>query len=122
MASHARLDRRELRFLEDLDAFRRIGMSEARFLQVASRVRRGACQAISGHAWLRWDDLAAIDAILDGVRDHRHRLLLCRLAGCVIVADGRVDELEGALCDHMLRRWGHTRSSVAQAILAEHVH
>ena len=122
MASHSELDPRELRLLEGLDAFRRIGMSEAAFLKIASRLRHGACKSLADHAWLHSDDLEAIDDILDGVRDTRHRLLLCRLASCVITADGCVGDLERTLYDRMLMRWGYTRSSVSQAILAQHVH
>lgn len=122
MASHSKLDPRELRLLEDLDAFRRIGVSEEEFLRIANRLRQGACQPLTEHDWLHADDLDLIDDILDGVRDARHRLLLCRLAGCVIVADGHVQDLERTVYDHMLLRWGYTRSSLSQAILAEHVH
>ncbi len=122
MASHSKLDPRELRLLEDLDAFRRIGMSEEEFLSIASRLRRGACQPLTEHDSLHADDLALIDDILDGVRDPQHRLLLCRLAGCIIVADGCVQDLERTVYDHMLRRWGHTRASVSQAILSAHMH
>jgi hypothetical protein len=122
MASHARGDRRELRLLEGLDAFKRIGLSETAFLRMVSKLRHGACRALVDHAWLHGDDLEMMDAILDGVRDSRHRLLLCRLASCVITADGCIEDRERAVYQHMLLRWGHTPSSVAQAILAEHVH
>jgi hypothetical protein len=122
MASHSRLDRRELRLLEGLDAFNRIGVSEAEFLQIARKLRHSAFKALRDHAWLHLDDLEAIDAICDGVHDRGHRLLLCRLAACVITADGRIEGLERTLYERMLLRWGHTPSSVAQAILAEHVH
>jgi len=122
MASHSRLDRRELRLLEGLDAFNRIGVSEAEFLQIARKLRHGPFKALPDHAWLGNDDLESIDAILDGVRDRGHRLLLCRLAACVIAADGRVESLERTLYDRMLLRFGHTPSSVAQEILAQHVH
>jgi hypothetical protein len=122
MASHSEIDPRELRLLEGLDAFTRIGMSEAAFLKIASRLRHGACKSLADHAWLHSDDFEAIDDILDGVRDTRHRLLLCRLASCVIAADGCIGDLERTLYDRMLLRWGYTRASVSQAILAQHVH
>jgi hypothetical protein len=122
MASHSRLDRRELRLLQELDAFNRIGVSEAEFMQIFSKLRHSAFEALPDHAWLHLDELEAIDAILDGVRMPGHRLLLCRLAACVITADGRIESLERTLYERMLLRWGHTPSSVAQAILAQHVH
>ena len=122
MATHSALDPNDIRMLESLDAFDSIGMSKARFLRVAERYRRGPCWALSGHRWLTLDDLAVIDAILDPIHDIRHRLLLCRIAGCIITADGRVEPIEHQIYDHMLLRWGHTASSLAQAILVEHVH
>ena len=122
MATQPELDAREVRMLEGLDAFRRIGMSKPEFLRIARDYRAGSCQALAGHAWLHADDAAVVDRILDGVHDAGNRLLLCRLASCLITTDGRIEELEGILYDRMLSRWGYTRSSVAQAILAEHVY
>ncbi len=122
MASHSKFDPRDLRLLEEIDAFKRIGVSKASFLKIAQALRHGACQTLAEHGWLHSQDAQTIDDILDGVRDARHRLLLCRLASCVIVADGWVDDLERTVYDRMLLRWGHTRSSVAQAILTEHMH
>lgn len=122
MATQPDLDPRELRMLEGLDAFRRIGMSKPEFLRIARQDRTGSCQALAGHDWLHADDVAIVDGILDGVDDAGNRLLLCRLASCLIATDGRIEELESILYDRMLSRWGYTRSSVAQAILAEHVY
>jgi hypothetical protein len=122
MATHPHRDVRELRLLEELDAFKRIGISEPEFLRIAARLRHGACRELAQHTWLHLDDLEVVDEILDGVHDVEHRLLLCRLASCVIAADGRIQELERTVYDRMLLRWGYTRQSVSQAILAAHVH
>ena len=122
MATQPDLDPREVRMLEGLDAFRRIGMSKPEFLRIARQDRTGSFHALAGHAWLHVDDIAVVDRILDGVHDAGNRLLLCRLASCLITTDGRIEELESILYDRMLSRWGYTRSSVAQAILAEHVY
>jgi hypothetical protein len=121
MATHAQPDLREIRMLEDLHAFKDIGMSEAAFVRVVDEYRNGPCKALSAHNWLSVDDLEVVDEILDGVSDTRHRLLLCRLAGCIIAADGHVREIESLIYDRMLLHWGYTRSSVVQAILAEKV-
>ena len=122
MATHAELDPRELRMLEALNAFKRIGMSEPAFLRIARRCREGDCRSLSGHDWLNAEDFEVIDRILDEVHDPRHQLLLCRLASCVITADGHIEDVERLVYDRMLLRWGYTRSSVAQAILTQHVH
>lgn len=122
MATQPELDPREVRMLEGLDAFRRIGMSKPELLRIAREYRAGSCQLLAGHDWLHTDDVAVIDRILDDVHDAGNRLLLCRPASCLIATDGRIEELESILYDRMLSRWGYTRSSVAQAILAEHVY
>jgi hypothetical protein len=121
MATHPESNPREVRMLEDLDAFRRIGLSEAEFLRLVARFRSGEGCELSQHNYAHPDDLELIDELLDGVRDVRHRLLLCRLASCVITVDGQVDSLERSLYDRMLLRWGYTRTSVSRAILAEHM-
>lgn len=122
MATHSESDPREVRLLEQLDAFRRIGMSEQAFLRIVRQYRQGACHDLAGHDWLHLDDAEVVDDVLDAVRDTRHRLLLCRLAGCLLTADGRIRETQRMIYDRMLLRWGYTRTSVSQAILAEHVH
>ena len=122
MATHAELEPSELRMLEDLDAFREIGISKTEFLRVADYFRAGPCQDLPTRAWLTLDDGHVVGEVLDRVQDLRSRLLLCRLAQCVIVADGQVDEIERQIYDRMLFQWGYTRSSVWKAILAQQAH
>lgn len=122
MATSPGLDGREVGMLEQLDAFKRIGLSEPAFLRIARDCHRGACQGLARHETLYLDDLEAIDEILDRVHDAGHRLLLCRLAGCVITADGHVRDIERLVYDRMLLRWGYTRASLSRAILTERVH
>lgn len=122
MATSPGLDTHEVGMLEQLDAFRRIGLSEPAFLRIAREYHRGVCQGLSRHEYLYPDDLEVIDEILDRVHDAGHRLLLCRLAGCVITADGHVRDVERVVYDRMLLRWGYTRASLSRAILTERVH
>jgi hypothetical protein len=121
MATQHETDPREVRLLEQLDAFKRIGMSKAEFLRIAGKDIKGKCRDFSEHTWLHVDDLELIDELLDRVQDTRKRLLLCRLASALITTDGKVEEFEHLVYDRMLLHWGYTRSSVAQAILAEHL-
>ncbi len=121
MATPAELDSREVRMLEDLDAFRRIGLTKPAFLRIVQEYRDGACRGLSGHDTVQWRDMAVIDSILDEIQDAAQRLLLCRLAGCLITTDGHITDLERRIYDRMLTRWGYTQSSLAQAILTEHV-
>lgn len=122
MATSPGADIGEIRMLEQLDAFKRIGVSESTFLRISRECQSGVCQGLSRHEYLYPDDLEVIDEILDRVHDAGHRLLLCRLAGCLITADGRVQDVERTVYDRMLLRWGYTRASLAQAILTERVH
>lgn len=121
MATASELDPREVRMLEELDAFRRIGVSKPAFLRIVREYRDGACRALSSHDWLHAGDIEVVDRILDQVHDAGHRLLLCRIAGCLITTDGHITDLERMVYDRMLTRWGYTRSSLSQAILTEHV-
>ena len=121
MAAQSEVDPREVRLLEQLDAFKRMGISKAAFLRIADDYRSGKCRDFSRHSWMNNDDLELIDEALDAVQETRNRLLLCRLAGCLITADGKVEEFEHQFYDRMLLHWGYTQSSVAQAILAEHI-
>ena len=122
LAAHPDSSPHELSMLEELDAFRRIGLPEAEFLGIVRRFRSGDLCELSQHEYPHPNDLEFVDEVLDGVRDMRHRLLLCRLASCLITADGQIDGLERTLYDRMLLRWGYTRTSVSRAILAEHIH
>lgn len=122
MAAHPNGNPRELRMLQELDAYRRIGLSEAAFLRIVDRYRSGEGCELSHHDYVHPHDLEFVDELLDGVHDVRLRLLLCRLASCLITVDGQVDELERTLYDRMLLRWGYTRTSVSRAILSAHMH
>jgi hypothetical protein len=111
------LDARELAILDELDAYARLGTTRDAFLRQArahaERTRLGE------RGYLRMSDIAQIDAALEAVRDPIKRLLACRLAASVITADGRVHDVERLVFDHMLCRWGLTRSMVSRAILAD---
>jgi hypothetical protein len=111
-------DARQTRMLRELDAFRRIGMSETDFEHLVVHYRQAE---LAQHGYPHADDLELIDELLDSVHDEKHRLVLCRMASCLITADGHIDDFERALYDRMLLRWGYTRTSVSRAILEEHV-
>ena len=122
VAIHSRDDASEARMLRDLDAYRRIGLSEPQFKRTVDRLRRHGGSHLVDHGYAGADDLELIDELLDAVRDDSHRLLLCRMASCLITADGSISDIERTVYDRMLLRWGYTRTSVSRAILARHVH
>ena len=118
IATHAEPKSSEVRMLEDADAFRELGISRSEFFRVVDYYRSGPCHALPGRMWLTFEDGHVISEILDKVHDPDSRLLLCRLAQLVIVADGHITEIERQMYDRMLLRWGYTRSTVVEAILA----
>jgi uncharacterized tellurite resistance protein B-like protein len=122
MVADTDLDEREVRTLEDLDAFNRIGMPRSEFMRVAKEFCADLGRRMGEQSWLRLSDIELIDSLLDDVRDPRRRLLVSRLAAGVITADGQVSELERMVYDHMLCRWGLTRSVVSKAIREDRVH
>jgi hypothetical protein len=122
MSMHEQAEPNAMRLLTGLNAFKRIGVSKPEFLRLTRSCRKGACHDLPEHDFPHLQDLEAIDEILDSVHDAKHRLLLCRLAGCLITADGHIRDMERAVYDRMLQRWGYTRASVTRAILTQHVH
>jgi len=121
MASHSESEPSEIRMLESLDGFASIGISKAQFMRLYGRYRSGPCQALCEHGQLTLDAMEVLDDLLGEVHDSRNRVLLCRLAACMLVADGHVEDVEREIYDRMLYRWGYTQSTVARAILAEGV-
>ncbi len=119
VAADGCIDERELRALDELDAFRRLGVSRNRFVDLAwtclSEVGSGLCE----RSWLSAEDLDYIDALLDAVPDPEQRLLVCRLAAAVVTADGRVTHDERLVYDHTLARWRIGHGQVSQAILRD---
>lgn len=110
------LDAEELRTLERLNAFERVGTTRQRFLRTVA----GFSAALGGpHCWMRLSDLQLVDEVLDGVRDKQQRLTVARLAAAIITANGRIDETERIVFDQMLLRWGLTRNRVVLAIREE---
>jgi hypothetical protein len=115
-AANGRVDGRELRRLDELDAYQRIGVSRDRFVELAQACRDEVGEWLVGQSWMTADAIRRIDRILDSVNDPQHRLLVCRLAAAVITADGCICDGERMVFDHMLGRWRVNRSMVTEAI------
>lgn len=117
MVADTELDPREVDVLDELDAFARLGITRGEFMRQARLYCAGLGQRMGARGWLRLSDVELIDGVLAGVRDPAKRLLVARLAAGVITADGRVQDIERLVFDHLLARWGLTRSEVSRAIL-----
>jgi hypothetical protein len=117
VAANGHVDQRELDVLDQLDAFRRVGVSRERFVELARSCVADVGVHLSERSWLCADHLAYVDALLDAVPNPDDRMLVCRLAAAVITADGRVTHDERLVYDHALARWRIVPSQVTQAIL-----
>ncbi len=122
VAANGRVDVREMRALEELDAFSRIGVRRERFVELAQGCLDDIGSSLCECSWLRAPALDYIDAMLDRVDEPRQRLLLCRLAAAVITADGVVSVDERMVYGHVLARWRISQSMVTRAILHDRPH
>jgi len=117
VAANGRIDPRELGALEELDAYRRIGMPRERFEALARECLAEVGQGLGECSWLRERDQLFIDGLLDAVDDPQQRLLMCQLAAAVMIADGCVSGDERLVYEHALARWHISQAMVTQAIL-----
>ena len=118
VVSDARVDAEEIDTLQQIGAFERLGITRERFLAVAGQF---SLDLGGPYGWMRLADLQMVDRLLAEVCDPAMRLRVARLAAAVITANGRIDESERVVFDHMLYRWGLTRRRVAQAIREDRV-
>ncbi|NWG74951.1 MAG: hypothetical protein HXY24_10150 [Rubrivivax sp.] len=119
LAVDGRADPREIDALADDRALARLGVSAERFVELAREYEAEAGSRRSTHNYLHLSDIERLDALLAQVLGRELRLLVCALAARVITADGSIRDIERMVFDHMLARWGLTRSMVSRAILAE---
>ncbi len=108
--------------LDQLDAWRRIGVSRSRFVRLVHDCHARLDERQHEAPWMPLSDLLQFDRVLDCVDDPELRLMVCRLAAGVITADGRVSQAERLLYDHTLARWHISNSQVTQAILRDRLH
>lgn len=122
VAANGRIDERELRVLDELDAFRRIGVSRDRFVEMATICLKDVGANLCEHSWLSTSDVLYLDRLLAEVRDQNQRLLVCRLAAAVITADGQVTSDEQMIYDHTLARWHVSQTMASHATLNDQTH
>lgn len=122
VAANGRVDERELKVLDELDAYRRVGVERDRFVSLAHTCLHELGSHLSEKSWLGTADLNYIDALLDQVSDAELRLMICRLAAATITADGQVSSDERLVYSHVLSRWHISQDNVSQAILHDTLH
>jgi uncharacterized tellurite resistance protein B-like protein len=116
MVADTDLDPREVHALDDMAAFELLGIQRQQFINAARAFCVELKTRMGDRDHLRLSDLALIDDVLAGVRSPQSRLRVSCAAQRVITADGRIDPRERRVFDHMLVRWGLTRSDVARAL------
>lgn len=122
VASSGRIDERELRILDELDAFQRLGVPRQRFVELAQTCLDDLGADLAKRSWLSLDDSLYLVGLLDAIAVPGQRLLVCRLAAAVITADGNVSGGERHVYGFTLARWGITEEQVARAIRQDSHH
>lgn len=105
VAAGGRIDERELRALERIGAFRRLGIDRARFIEMAQVYAHDIGSHLCETSWLRNGDRAFLDRLLAQVTDPDERRLVCRLAAAAMGACNQVLTEERMLFDYMLASW-----------------
>jgi uncharacterized tellurite resistance protein B-like protein len=116
MVTDGHLDDREIRMLEKLDCFERLGISRDSFKTVATRYCADLRTLMGDAPSLSLIDVERIDRILDAVTAPEKRLAVCRQIMGVIAADGKLQDSEVAVFHHLLDRWGLDRDELGRAI------
>lgn len=122
VAANGRIDERELQALDRLDAFRRLGVPRDRFIELACHCLSEIGEDWCTGGWLPPRHAQFVDAVLAEVPSPSERLLVCRLAVAVMVADGRITADERTVFTRALARWRITQTMVSHAIMNDSVH
>ena len=78
----------ELQALDEIDAFRRLGIDRDRFVNLAQAYAHDMGSHLGETSWLRDGDRAYVDSLLRQVTDPDERCLVCRLATAAMAAGG----------------------------------
>lgn len=119
VAANGRIDPREMHALAELDAFRRLGVTRQRLVELARQSLAELDAKRCDRLWLSAADAACLNALLDAVPSREERLLVCRLAAAVITADGCVTGDERLVYHHALTHWQISQAMVTDAILRD---
>ena len=105
LSADGALHERALDRLEASDAFDRLGVGRARFVELAGdcsgRLAPGLCE----HSWLSEADTARVEALLDAVGRPEDRRLVCALAAAALEDAGLVAGGARLVLDHALAHW-----------------
>ena len=111
MITDAKVDAREIRALDESDAWTTMGLDRQRFAVVARDYLRDLTESSSGDT-IRLVDTARINAMLDEIDDRDARLRACAVMLEIFSADREAADVEWALLSHVMQRWGFTPESL----------
>ena len=119
LAANGQLGPHEWRELERLRAFRRLGVSSARFRELLEHCSADVGASLCGRSWLRAAEADYVNAVLDAVTDEAARVLVLQLSMAVITADGRISRDERMVYLHGQARWGISPHRVMHAMVVD---
>lgn len=116
VAAKGRVEEPELNRLEELRAYRRLGVSRQRFIGLARNSIATTTAAPPASTTPGAPERVNLARVLDGVTDPQERLLVCRLAAAAITADGCVTPHERSVYERTLVHWHISQQAVSRAI------
>jgi hypothetical protein len=105
MMVDARLEDGELEVLDELDAYRMLGISRPEFAEVFAQYCTDLSLQGNGET-VRLVDVERIEALLEPIRDPGERLKVCGIVLTVMGADGDISPAEQAVFRHVTEHWG----------------
>ena len=111
MVTDAKVDAREIRALDESDAWSTMGLDRQRFAVVARDYLRDLSESTAGDT-IRLVDITRINAMLDEIDDRDARLRACAVMLEIFSADHEAADVEWAVLTHVMQRWGFTPESL----------
>ncbi|WP_284614771.1 hypothetical protein [Aquabacterium humicola] len=94
-----------VRRLDELDAFAVLGIGRGRFVDLLAVAAGEFGNRLCDCSWLRDDDRARVDELLESIEEPRLRLQLCRIADDVVGRDDNVANNRRLVLGHAMSRW-----------------
>lgn len=111
MITDAKVDAREIRALDESGAWTMMGLDRQRFAVIARDYLRDLSESTPGDA-IRLVDVERINAMLDEIDDRDARLRACAVMLEIFSADREAADVEWAVLNHVMKRWGFTPESL----------
>ncbi len=107
MITDAKVDAREIRALDESNAWSTMGLDRQEFAVVARDYLRDLTASSTGDT-IRLVDVERINAMLDEIDDRDTRLRACAVMLEIFSADREAADVEWAVLTHVMQRWSFT--------------